>query len=87
MLTYIVWLVVLGVAFTIGVFGFAQIIGSLQNIRSRGIGKTLFTIILWVLILGGALMFGMNKFPQYKLAMYIGYGISFVRILFAGRIY
>lgn len=87
MLTYIIWLVVLGVAFTIGVFGFAQIIGSLQNIRSRGIGMTLFTIILWALILGGTLMFGLNKLPQYKLAMYIGYGVSFVKILLAGKIY
>lgn len=47
----LIFIVVLAVAFVIGVFGFCQIIGSFQNFHIRGVGMTAFTIILWAVIL------------------------------------
>lgn len=73
-------------AYVVGVFGFAQIVGSLQNVRARGIGMTLFTIILWSAILAGG-WFLMHTFaPSHSVAYYIATGVSLVQILGAGKI-
>ncbi len=80
-------MVLVGVgAYILGVFGFAQIVGSLQNVRTRGIGITLFTIILWSAILVGG-WFLMHTFaPSHSVIYYIATGVSLIQILGAGRI-
>ena len=58
-------------AYVLGVFGFAQIIGSLQNASRRGTAFTLFTIVLWTVILIGG-WFLMHTFaPSHKIVYYI----------------
>ena len=73
-------------AYILGVFGFAQIIGSLQNVRARGIWMTLFTIILWsaVLVVGWFLMHTFA--PSHSVIYYIATGVSLIQILGAGKI-
>lgn len=82
----ILFIVVAFLAWFVGVWGFAQIIGSLQNIKTRGIGKTLFTIIVWaaILILGWILMHSFA--PNQSLAYYIATAIAFLQILLSGKI-
>lgn len=73
-------------AYILGVFGFAQIIGSLQNIHARGIRLTLFTIILWSAILVGG-WFLMHTFaPSHSVIYYIATGVSLIQILGTGKI-
>ena len=73
-------------AYILGVFGFAQIVGSLQNVRTRGMGMTLFTIILWSAILVGG-WFLMHTFaPSHSVVYYIATGVSLLQILGAGKI-
>ena len=80
------FIVVAFFAWFVGVWGFAQIIGSLQNIKMRGIGKTLFTIIVWAAILAAG-WFLMHSFtPNQSLAYYIGTGVAFLQILLSGKI-
>lgn len=78
--------VVLFVAWISGVFGFAQIIGSLQNLRIRGPAMSAFTIILWVLILGAICFVAHHFFFPYRIVYYVGTGISFIQVLCSGRI-
>ena len=78
--------VVLFVAWISGVFGFAQIIGSLQNLRMRGAAMSAFTIILWALILGAICFVAHHFFFPYRIAYYVGTGISFIQVLCSGRI-
>lgn len=83
----IVVMILVGIgAYILGVFGFAQIIGSIQNVHGRGIGLTLFTIILWSAILVGG-WFLMHTFaPAHSVIYYIATGVSLIQILGAGRI-
>lgn len=74
------------ICYVAGVFGFAQIVGSLQNVAYRGIGATLFTIILWLAILGGGVWIVLAFFKTYLWAMILGYGISLLQVLCAGKI-
>ncbi len=86
MKSYLIFAGVLLASFFVGVFGFSQIIGSLQNVKTRGIGLSLFTITLWAAILVGT-FFLMKKFiPDEAIAYYIGMGVSFVVVLAQGRI-
>lgn len=82
----VLFVAVAAVAYMAGVFGFAQIIGSLQNIRTRGAGLTLFTVCFWAAILL-AVGFLVHRFfyPQ-RIAYYIVTVISFLQILLAGKI-
>ena len=81
MLKVLIFCIVGYAAFSLGTLGFAQIIGSLRTIRVRGIGMTLSTTVLWTAILGIALFLVLKFIPQYKIAIYIGYGMSFLIIL------
>ncbi len=74
------------VCWVIGVFGFAQIIGSLQNIKQRGFGASIITILIWTIILGGAYCAVNKYFNSSVMGLYIGYGISLIQILFSGKI-
>ena len=78
--------VVLFAAWISGVFGFAQIIGSLQNRKTRGAAMSAFTIILWVLILGAICFVAHHFFFSYRIVYYIGTGVSFIQVLFSGKI-
>ena len=69
------------VSYIIGVFGFAQIIGSLRSVRNRGIALTIFTCVLWIAILGGAAAIVICWIKQHEIALYIAYGISFITSL------
>lgn len=74
------------VAYVIGIFGWAQIIGSFQNIKQRGLGMTFFTILIWVGIIFGAFLISKSFFSNQLLGFYLGIIISFVQIIFAGKI-
>lgn len=73
-------------AYILGVFGLAQIIGSLQNVKVRGGTLTLVTIILWVVLLISGWFFMHIVTPDHSMAYYIATAISFVQIFAAGKI-
>ena len=85
-MNFIVFAIVAFFSFLVGIFAFAQIVGSLQNFKTRGIGMTLFTITLWVLILFVVWMLVMNFLPSYKILFYGATGISLLVILGSGKI-
>jgi hypothetical protein len=82
----LMFIIVLAVAFVIGVFGFCQIIGSFQNIHIRGIGITAFTVILWAVILIAEFFVAKSFFADQMIAYYIGTVVSFIMSLQAGKI-
>ena len=70
-------------AWLIGVLGWAQIIGSIQNISRR---KELWLpLLLWSIIMGAAAYFAITKFDGL-IPLLIGYVISFISIITQGRI-
>lgn len=76
-------IIVAVVAWLVGVLGWAQIIGSIQNIRIQK--NLLFTLILWAIIMGAGAYFAIAVFSSLW-ALIIGYGISFVQIIISGKI-
>ena len=84
---YLIYFGILTASFFIGTVGFAQIVGSIRTVRVRGLGLTLYTSILWTLILGAAAALLLIFIPQYQIALYIGYGVSLLIMLFQKRIY
>jgi len=65
----------------IGIWGFCQIVGTIKYFRRAPLVLSLFTILIWTVILsaiGVAVHFWL---PNYKTALYIGYGISFLMSL------
>nr|DAH67119.1 MAG TPA: hypothetical protein [Caudoviricetes sp.] len=85
------WKVVLFIAigygaFFVGIWGFAQIVGSLQNIKERGAALTISTIVIHIVLLSGIAFVVIRFLPLYKTALFIGYGISLIKILLSGRI-
>lgn len=80
-MNFLINLGILTASFFIGTVGFAQIVGSLRTVHVRGLGLTLFTSILWTLILGAAAALLLIFIPQYQVALYIGYGVSFIIML------
>ena len=79
-------IIVFIIAYFVGLFGFAQIIGSLQNIKTRGIPLTLFTSILWLIITIGTFLVVLFIFNDALIACIIAYIISFIQILASGKI-
>lgn len=77
------FIIVAVIAWFVGVFGWSQIIGSIQNIRIRR--NLLFTLILWTIIMGVGAYFAITTFSSLW-AMVIGYGISFIQIISSGKI-
>ena len=70
-------------AWLIGVLGWAQIIGSIQNISRR---KELWLpLLLWSIIMAAAAYFAITKFDGL-IPLLIGYVISFISIITQGRI-
>lgn len=81
-MSIVLWIVLLVVSYVIGVLGFTQIIGSLQT-RQKNF---LVPLLVWLVILAGIYLAARKLFPDKMLALYIGYGISLLQTLFAGKI-
>lgn len=73
-------------SYVIGVFGFSQIIGSLQSVRRRGAFFTIYTITLWVIILVLVYICVRNFFYRQRFGYYIAMVISFIQVNGAGKI-
>lgn len=73
-------------AYFAGVWGFAQIVGSVQNVKQRGPKLTVFTVLLHTILLGAIAFAVLHFIPQFKIALIVGYIISLVKILLAGKI-
>ena len=71
------------IAWLVGVFGWAQIIGSIQNLRVRK--NLLFTLILWAIIMSVAAYFAIATFNGLW-ALVVGYSISFIQIISSGKV-
>ena len=74
------WFLVAAGAFVthaIGLFGGAQIYGSLEYIRVRPISASIFTIVLWGAILVGSIFVILNWLAQYKTFLLVTMGIGF----------
>ena len=76
------FIVVTVVAFVVGIFGFAQIIGSLRTKQKN----FLLPIIIWLAILVGEFFLARLIVINYMNAFYIGTGIAFVIILLQKKI-
>ena len=76
------FIVVAVVAFVVGIFGFAQIIGSLRT-RQKNF---LLPIIIWLAILLGEFFIARLIVINYINAFYIGTGIAFVIMLLQKKI-
>lgn len=76
------FIVVAVVAFVVGIFGFAQIIGSLRTKQKN----FLLPIIIWLAILVGEFFLARLIVINYMNAFYIGTGIAFVIILLQKKI-
>ncbi len=76
------FIVVAIVAFVVGIFGFAQIIGSLRT-RQKNF---LLPIIIWLAILVGEFFLARLIVINYMNAFYIGTGIAFVIMLLQKKI-
>ena len=83
-----VTMILVGIAgWVIGLFGWAQIIGSIQHAAERGATKTFITIVLWIVILAVfAGLFWKVFLTDYITAFLIGYAISLVMILMHGNV-
>ena len=76
---YLLFVLVLVGAFILGAFGFSQIIGT---IRFKGYVKTpVFTFLFWLIILGFGAFAVLYWLNDSKIALFIGYGISFLSSL------
>ena len=82
------FIIILVLAWVVGVFGWSQIIGCLQRIPSRKgglVGMLMFTLLLWIAIMGVVAYFAIAKFDGL-VPLLIGYGISFIMTIRAGKI-
>lgn len=77
------FIIVAVIAWLVGVFGWAQIIGSIQNLKIRK--NLLFTLVLWIVLLSSGAYFAIVTFDS-PWALIVGYAISFVQIISSGKI-
>ena len=77
------FIIVAVIAWLVGLFGWAQIVGSIQNLRIKK--YLLFTMILWAVIMAAGAYFAIITFDS-TWALVVGYGISFVQIIRSGKI-
>ncbi len=77
-------IIIIGViAWVVGVIGWSQIIGSLQNLdRRKGL---LITLVLWIVIMGAVAYVAIVKFNGV-LPLAVGYFVSFVQVKAQGRV-
>ncbi len=74
---FVVFFFVAFCSFAIGVFGFAQIIGSIRTRQKHFV----FPILIWLAILVGEYFLAKGIAEDYMAAFYIGSGISLLIIL------
>ena len=69
------------VAYLLSVFGFSQIVGSVQSAKERGAAITFATILIWASVLFGG-WFLMDTFAsKYSIAYYIASAAGFLQII------
>ena len=79
-------LLVFAASWFIGIWAFAQIIGTLQNLRAFGPIRSVGLLVLWVGILCLFYWLVSRFIPRGINGLYFGFIISLVMILFSGRI-
>ena len=62
----------------LGSLGFSQIVGCIKFPKKFPVVSTLLTILIWIAILGFAFFAIVNWLGEYNVALYIGYGVSFI---------
>ncbi len=77
------FIIIAAIAWIVGVFGWAQVIGSIQNIKERP--NLWLTLILWAVILLVVTYIVITKFAGL-VPLAIGYVISLVQVLSSGKI-
>lgn len=85
MMHYVIGFATFFAAFVIGAFGFAQIIGCLQNVRTMK-WKVIFPMVLWAAILVGSYFLMKRLVPEHDIWYYVGLGVSLLQTLSAGKI-
>lgn len=81
-MNYIMFIVLGFATFCVGIFGFAQIVGS---VRSRQ-KNFLIPIVVWCVLLLSVYYLVNQLLPNYMNALYLGYVISFIIILFQSKL-
>ena len=71
----------------VGIWGWAQIIGSIQQFRNRGAKASFATILIWVVLIGAATAIVYFFLLKYLIAYLVGLGIGLVHILLSGKIH
>lgn len=84
-MSFVLYFLVLAGSWFLGVFGWAQIIGGIQNLKTRG-KMMMFTIVLWAVILVGASLLVNTFLHSYIVVWIIGVAISLVMVLRQGKI-
>lgn len=77
------FIIIAAIAWVVGVFGWAQVIGSVQNIKERP--NLWLTLILWIAILIIVAYIVTTKFAGL-VPLGIGYIISLIQVLSSGKI-
>ena len=83
---FFAWLGVIVVSLVLGVFGWSQIIGSIQHAQERPGLATFLTIIIWLAILTGGALLVIFVLPKFLWGMIGGYAVSLIASLLSGRI-
>lgn len=75
---FLIFAAVFFVAYFVGAFGFCQIIGTLKYFKRFSLVSALLIIIIWSAILSALAFAVLLWFDKYLIALYVGYGISFI---------
>lgn len=70
----------------IGIWGWAQIVGSIQQFRNRGPKASFTTILIWLVLIGASTAIVYFLLPKYMIPYLAGLGIGLVNILVSGKI-
>ena len=81
MLKFLIFCAVWLVSFFVGSWGFPQIVGTIKYFGNFKTASALLTIVLWTAILGFGAFAVIKWLNPYKVAFFIGYGISFLSSL------
>ena len=81
----LIFILVLALSWVIGAFAWAQIIGSIQNFHHR-FPMRILTILIWGGIITGSFFLMKAIVPDKQLAWIIGMAVSFIMVLFSGKI-
>lgn len=77
------FILIAAIAWVVGIIGWAQIIGSLQNLSHQK--NLLATLLIWIVLLALGAFVAIVKMNSL-LPLAIGYGLSFLQILASGKI-